>query len=129
MAKITRKRLLGGSRRNRRTARRQDRRKHRRTRRHSRRVARRVARRHSRRHRQRGGAPVAPVYRDPTVPVDNPVIPPDAPLGGTGALHPAGAQFLNGLKSFCEHIIPNDASKLPPLRRGRHDNEGPALNK
>ena len=59
MAKITRRRLLGGSRKNRRTARRQVRRKHRRTRRHSRRVARRVSRRHrrrhSRRHRQRGG--------------------------------------------------------------------------
>ena len=59
MAKITRRRLLGGSRKNRRTARRQVRRKHRRTRRHSRRVGRRVSRRHgrrhSRRHRQRGG--------------------------------------------------------------------------
>ena len=57
MAKITRKRLMGGSRKNRRTARRQVRRKNRRTRRHSRRVARRVARRHSRKHsrRHRGG--------------------------------------------------------------------------
>ena len=55
MAKITRRRLLGGSRKNRRTARRQVRRKHKRTRRVGRRVARRHGRRHSRRHRQRGG--------------------------------------------------------------------------